>query len=124
MDAIHGQNNNLKMILHQNNLLLNNEKKYLIEKATFAEFRHYCLRFCRLCNLNEREHKNPKSLGDELNHIEGQCQSCPIIQFEAYRRLIQIGGINAVSLYHSKMVEQILKEIEVNNISIITGNNI
>lgn len=84
----------------------------LIDEATVAEFRHYCKRFCRLCNVDNGD--NPASL-NRPHFKDDLMMACPIIQFEAYRRLMKEGGANAMSLGHSKKTGEIVRKLKVNH---------
>ncbi len=83
----------------------------LIDSVTVAEFKHYCRRLCRLCNIANGV--NPASK-NRLHHKNELALSCPIIQFEAYRQLMKEGGMGAVSLRHSKETAKIIKAININ----------
>lgn len=83
----------------------------LISQVTVAEFRHYCKRLCRLCNITNGDNPTSKNRLHRKNEL---ALSCPIIQFEAYRRLMKEGGMNAVSLGHSTETAKIIKALYIN----------
>lgn len=83
----------------------------LIDRATVGEFKHYCRRFCRLCNI---ENGNGEIKPNKSYHKNDRAMACPIIQFEAYRQLMKEGGVNAVSLNHSKKVREIIQKLHIN----------
>ncbi|MDD5061369.1 MAG: hypothetical protein PHN44_03695 [Candidatus Marinimicrobia bacterium] len=100
------------------------KKEYLIDSATVEQFRTFCGRFCRACINSRREHGIPGSMADMLATKEERALSCPIIRFEAFRRLNAMGGVDAVSCLHTQMTEQIMDEIGMEQATMRTGRNV
>lgn len=99
-------------------------KQIFIEKATVDEFKHYCMRFCRLCTAPASSHLIEGSFADSLITKDDRATSCPLIRFEAYRRLMRKGGVNAVSLHHTEVVKEIMQEIDFDEMVLRNGRNV